>query len=124
VAWARKDYDRARSRYEEAMPLYRRVGGVMGEANCLQGLGDIALRQKKYDQAGGFFRQALALYERIPEPLSMGWTHRNLARLPQSGAERLQHVDAARTCWAKIDRQDLIKELEQEFKLGTKTASG
>ena len=31
----------ARRRYEEALPLYRKVGDVLGEANCIKSLGDI-----------------------------------------------------------------------------------
>ena len=40
---SRSDHDQARERYEDALPLYRRVGSVLGEANCIQSLGDIAL---------------------------------------------------------------------------------
>jgi hypothetical protein len=28
--------------YDEARPLYRMVGDVLGEANCIHGLGDVA----------------------------------------------------------------------------------
>ena len=28
---------------EQALPLYQQAGDVLGEANCIQGLGDIAL---------------------------------------------------------------------------------
>ena len=43
-ASVRSDHEAARPQaYEEARPLYRTVGGVLGEANCIQSLGDIAL---------------------------------------------------------------------------------
>src|SRR5690606_35729336 len=31
----------ARARYEEALPIYRAIGARLGEANCIQALGDV-----------------------------------------------------------------------------------
>ncbi|MCA1696295.1 MAG: hypothetical protein LC749_17125 [Actinobacteria bacterium] len=35
------DLDGARAHYERALPLYRRIGDVLGEANCIKRLGQI-----------------------------------------------------------------------------------
>ena len=35
--------------YEEALPLYRQVGAVLGEANCIQSLGDIAFARSDHE---------------------------------------------------------------------------
>ena len=35
-------FDHGGARYEAALPIYRRVGAVLGEANCIQRLGDTA----------------------------------------------------------------------------------
>jgi hypothetical protein len=38
--------------YEQALPLYRQVGDVLlGEANCIKSLGDIALRRSDHAPA-------------------------------------------------------------------------
>ena len=49
--WARSRCGRigprgARGAHEEAHPLYHRIGDVLGEANCIQSLGDLALRDR------------------------------------------------------------------------------
>jgi tetratricopeptide (TPR) repeat protein len=65
LALARSDHDGARSRYEEALPLYRRVGSVLGEANCTRSLGDIALRRSDHDGARSLYEEALLLFRRV-----------------------------------------------------------
>jgi hypothetical protein len=87
---------------------------VLGEANCVRRFGDIARDRPDPGAARTFYRQALNLYLRIPEPYSIGHTHRRLARLA-SGPERRAHVAAAREAWVNIGRQDLVDDLDREF---------
>ena len=49
--WRAPITTRRARRYEQALPLYRQVGDVLGEANCIQGLGDIALARSDHDAA-------------------------------------------------------------------------
>ena len=55
----------ARQRYEAALPLYRKVGSVLGEANCIQSLGDIALARSDHDGARERYEAALPLYRKV-----------------------------------------------------------
>jgi tetratricopeptide (TPR) repeat protein len=60
----RSDYEGARARFEEALPLYRRAEDLLGEANCIRRLGGIALARSDYDRARARYEEALPLYRR------------------------------------------------------------
>jgi len=64
VALERSDSDRARARYEEALPLYRKAQDVLGEAKCIRRLGDIALRRFNHEGARARYEEALPLYRK------------------------------------------------------------
>ena len=65
IALARSDHEGARTRYEEALPLYRGVGDIRGEANCIARLGDISLARSDNEAARERYEKALALYRRV-----------------------------------------------------------
>jgi tetratricopeptide (TPR) repeat protein len=50
---------------EEALPLYRQVGNLLGEANCIKGLGDIALARSDHEGARDRYEEALLLYRQV-----------------------------------------------------------
>jgi tetratricopeptide (TPR) repeat protein len=62
-ALARAEHDTARDYYERALPLYQRAGDVLGEADCMRGLGDTALAQSDYGAAQAQYERALPLYQ-------------------------------------------------------------
>ncbi len=61
------------------------------------------------------WREALPLYEQIEEPYSIGQTARRLARVTDDPEEKRAYVEKARACWASIEREDLVRELQEEF---------
>jgi tetratricopeptide (TPR) repeat protein len=63
LAFNQSDYDNARARYEQALPLYQRAGNVLGAADSIQRLGDIALVRSDYDTARHQYQRALSLYQ-------------------------------------------------------------
>ncbi len=114
IALARSQHDEARTRYEEALPLYAKLGAVRGRANCIKGLGDIALSRSQHE-ARQLFEQSRSLYASIPDPYSIGMTHQRLARLAPEATERRHHITAARQAWESINRPDLLQALHDEF---------
>jgi tetratricopeptide (TPR) repeat protein len=115
IALTGSDHDTARQRFEQALKLFKGVGDILGQANCIKGLGDIALAGSDHDTGRQRYGEALTLYEQISEPYSVGWTHRYLARLARNNEERRQHVAAVRTAWQSNGRDDLVRDLINEF---------
>jgi len=59
------EYGPARERYAEALPIYREIGARVGEANCIQSLGDVHLRLAEYGPARERYAEALPIYREI-----------------------------------------------------------
>jgi tetratricopeptide (TPR) repeat protein len=69
LAYYRSDYDGARAQFERALPLYQRIGDVLGEANCIRSLGNIAMDRSDHDGARAQYERALPLYQQVGDVL-------------------------------------------------------
>src|SRR3954470_2749158 len=58
-------HDAAHKAYEHALPLSRKVGDLLGEANCISSLGEIALGRSDHDAARKAYEDALPLYRKV-----------------------------------------------------------
>jgi hypothetical protein len=96
------------------LPLSRQVGNVLGEANGILGVGDVARARDDDDAARSHFRQALALYESVHRTDNIALAHERLARVT-GGAERAAHVAAAREAWSAMDLPDEVARLDRAF---------
>jgi tetratricopeptide (TPR) repeat protein len=116
MARDRSDHEGAKAHYEEALPLFRQIGDVLPEADCIERLGDMAMDRFDHEQARARYEEALRLFLRLEDPYSIGVMHRRLARIATSAAERSRHWHAAEEAWTGIGRDDLIRELCEEFR--------
>jgi tetratricopeptide (TPR) repeat protein len=71
------------------------VGDVLGEANCVQSLGDIARLRFAHDLARQRYEQALPLYRKVGDLLGQGNCILSLGEL----ALRRSDSDTARQCF-------------------------
>ena len=85
------DHAEAETALAEARALYRRVGSVLGEANCIQRLGDIALRRSDHDAARTRYEEALPLFRRVGDVLGEA---NCIMSLGDIALERSDHDDA------------------------------
>ncbi|WP_378194968.1 tetratricopeptide repeat protein [Amycolatopsis plumensis] len=60
---------RARELFNQTLLLYRSLGSVLGEANCLHGLGDLEFRESNTTRARELFERSLPLYGRVGDVL-------------------------------------------------------
>jgi tetratricopeptide (TPR) repeat protein len=95
LAFARSDYDGARTHYEQALPLYQQADSVHGEAGCIQRLGDIARERSDLDAARDRYEQALPLYEQADSVHGEAGCIQGLGDIARERSD----LDAARDCY-------------------------
>ena len=88
----RKDYERVKAHYNQALDLSRKNANRLEEAKAHDNLGVTAHYQKNYDEAIEHYQQALktrrAIGDRVGEGISLG----NLARLTRDAGDYAQAI--------------------------------
>ncbi len=115
VALAAGEIEDAQAYYHAALPLLRAVDEKYGMANCIQSLGDIALTRMDQDTARDNYEQSLFLFTQLKDGYSLGWTHYRLAQVAGDPEIFKTHLMDARTAWQSVGREELIKEMAEEF---------
>ncbi|MEZ4901996.1 MAG: hypothetical protein R2822_09680 [Spirosomataceae bacterium] len=64
--------DLARQYFQEALPLYEKIGALLGKANCLSSLGDLAFRESENEKGNELIQNAILLYQKLNDYYSVG----------------------------------------------------
>ena len=86
----------AQKRYDEALSLYESIGDKLGEASCVEGLGDLQRQVEEPEAARQRYDQAVLLYRGQAEKLGEANCLRKIAELEEGGGQRaLKELEAA-----------------------------
>jgi tetratricopeptide (TPR) repeat protein len=69
VHYMLSEYQEARARYEQALPIYREIGARLGQANAIKSLGDVHRMLAEYQEARARYEQSLPIYREIGDRL-------------------------------------------------------
>ena len=97
----------AEERYVSALPLYRQLGDAIGQANCFDRLGQIALRCFRHDAARVAYEQALPLHRRVGDVLGEAnciCHFGDLARAAGDETAATRQFEAALSLYASISQ--------------------
>jgi tetratricopeptide (TPR) repeat protein len=112
------EYEAARARYEEALPIYQAIGARLGEANTIRSLGDVHVMLDEYEAARARYEEALPIYQAIGSRLGEANTIRSLGdvhvRLAEYEAARARYEEALpiyQAIGSRLGEADTIKSL-------------
>jgi tetratricopeptide (TPR) repeat protein len=124
LASARSDYETARQRFEEALPLYRTVESVVGKAECSLRLGNLALRSD-LEKARQHYEEALPLYRKAGSVLGEANCIHSMGELAMLGSDHemaRKQFEEALPLYQKVG--DVLGEANGITKIGELAARG
>lgn len=106
VAWRQLGrQDDARRAYEEALPIFRRVGDVPEQARCLGNLGRLEATAGRDGAALADFDRAAALYRKLDDPPDLAWALEGKARMLRRRGDPERARGLMEEALAQIERQ-------------------
>jgi tetratricopeptide (TPR) repeat protein len=113
--------------FQQALPLYQKMGSLLGEAGCISSMGDIHLRESRNRDAMAAFQQALPLYQKMGSLLgeancimSAGKIHIKTGNLKKGK----NHLEQALNLYNTIDDRYSIAKACYEYALLLKEIKG
>ena len=88
VSRRRGDLAAARTRYNDALDLYRRIGDRRAEARMLAGLGDVAAQEGDDAAAAAAYRESLTLRSQLGDRAGIAAMFERLAGVAEAAPER------------------------------------
>ncbi len=89
----RSDHEGARRLFDEARPMFRQVGAILGEANCIKSLGNIALARSDHEGARRLYDEARPMFRQVGDILGEA---NCIQRLGDIALRRSDHEGARR----------------------------
>jgi len=85
----------ARAAYDEALPLFRAIDAKLGEANTLNGIGNLLRMEEKFEAAFGHYHQALNIHTQIQNQLGVASALIQMGRTAHAAKAHHQAVSLA-----------------------------
>ncbi len=89
-----------------------KVGAVLGQANCIQGLGDVALARSEHETARAHYAEALPLYEKVGSVQGQGTCIFSLGDIAAQSGD----LERSRTYYQAA--LEFFKRLEEPYSVG------
>ncbi|MCP4148027.1 MAG: hypothetical protein GY757_09795, partial [bacterium] len=103
--------------FEEALSLYRKVGGVLGEANCIKNIAQIHIKENNITKGKRGLEKALSLYGKINDTYSIANAYYECALLlkahPGHSEEAEEMARKAAGLFKEIKLPERVEECEK-----------
>ena len=113
--------------FQQALPLYQKIGLLLGEANCIRSMGDIHFLESRNRDAMAAFQQALPLFQKIGDLLGEANCIKDFGRIHIKAGnikKGKNHLEQALELYNNINSQYSIANACYEYALLLKEIKG